>query len=73
MLQVNNLLIDHNGVINIVCMFFSDALPIKKSSFHFTERRDFFIKDIKINELPNKLLHLMIKRGCICGYRLRSR
>jgi len=54
-------------------MFFSDALPIKKSRFHFTERRDFFMKDVKINVLPNMPLHLLIKRGCRCGCRRANR
>ena len=73
MMQVTILLIDYNGEINIRFMFFSDTLPIKKSRFLFTERRDFFIKDVKINVLPNKQLRLLIKRGCKCGCRRANR
>jgi hypothetical protein len=69
MLQVNIYSVDHDGEINIRCMFFSDTLPIKKSRFLVTERRDFFIKDVKINVLPNKQLRLQIKRGCRCECR----
>jgi len=67
MLQVNIFRINHTGEINIRCMFFSDVVTIKNPVFLCTERRDFFIKDVKINVLPNKLFRLQIKRGCICG------